>query len=48
MPSLKPADNSHTGKVPGTPTNPDEAKNIKLFEPFQQKDLTFHNRVGVR
>lgn len=32
---------------PGTPINPDEAKDIKLFQPFHQKSCTIHNHIGV-
>jgi hypothetical protein len=47
MPIPEPADNNCT-KVPGTAVNTEEVKTVKLFQPFQQKQLTFHNRIGVR
>ncbi|CAO3617248.1 unnamed protein product [Mucor hiemalis] len=38
---------SNNSKPPGTPSKPEEAKDVKLFQPFQQKSVTLHNRVGV-
>jgi 2,4-dienoyl-CoA reductase-like NADH-dependent reductase (Old Yellow Enzyme family) len=40
-----PAEN--TKILPGTPKDLKKAKNVKLFQPFQQKSVTFHNRIGV-
>jgi hypothetical protein len=39
---------NNLAKVPGTTVNAEEGRTVKLFQPFQQKELTFHNRVGVR
>lgn len=38
---------SNTTKPPGTPAKPEEAKNVRLFQPFTQKSVTIHNRIGV-
>lgn len=38
---------SNTTKPPGTPAKPEEAKNVRLFQPFTQKSVTTHNRIGV-
>lgn len=34
-------------KPPGTPVSPQDAKDVKLFQPFQQQSVTMHNRIGV-
>lgn len=34
-------------KPPGTPIDPADAERVKLFQPFQQKSVTLHNRLGV-
>ncbi|KAI9483732.1 MAG: hypothetical protein EXX96DRAFT_479531 [Benjaminiella poitrasii] len=34
-------------KPAGTPVNPEDAKRVKLFQPFNQKGVTMHNRLGV-
>lgn len=42
-----PALASNITKPPGTSTNPEAAKDVRLFQPLQQKSVTFHNRMGV-
>lgn len=42
-----PALASNIVKPPGTPTNREEANHVKLFQPLQQKSISFHNRIGV-
>jgi len=34
-------------KPPGTPIDPADAERVKLFQPFKQKSVTLHNRLGV-
>lgn len=38
---------SNNIKPPGTPTDPESVKHVKLFQPLQQKDITLHNHIGV-
>jgi hypothetical protein len=34
-------------KPPGTPIDPADAERVKLFQQFQQRSVTLHNRLGV-
>ncbi|KAI7904205.1 uncharacterized protein BX663DRAFT_504299 [Cokeromyces recurvatus] len=34
-------------KPAGVPVNPEDVKRVKLFQPFTQKGVTMHNRLGV-
>ncbi|KAG2200082.1 hypothetical protein INT47_007727 [Mucor saturninus] len=42
-----PALASNNVKPPGTPTDPEAARHVKLFQPLLQKSVTFHNHMGV-
>ncbi|KAI8647663.1 hypothetical protein BD408DRAFT_408297 [Parasitella parasitica] len=42
-----PAAASNIEKPAGVPINPADVQRVKLFQPFQQKSVTMHNRLGV-
>ncbi|GAA5804951.1 hypothetical protein EDC94DRAFT_349231 [Helicostylum pulchrum] len=47
MPVPVPTRASNNVKPPGTPVSSQDAKHVKLFQPFQQQSVTMHNRIGV-
>ncbi|KAG2236913.1 hypothetical protein BDF21DRAFT_489959 [Thamnidium elegans] len=47
MPVPVPTSAANDLKSPGTPVDPEQVKQVKLFQPYRQQSVTMNNRIGV-